>query len=228
MTTLTVTKSGSGTGRVRSLLGGIDCGNACNSQSANYGRTAQVILVATPSAGSHFTGWSGDGSNVNVPGQDSVCRLVGMSRDRTVGLGFNSGTWALPDLVVQSLRFVPDRLRVEFKVRNIGGLPSNAGRVHVRIEQMRIVSIGNRPRALRLESFTQEQEVATLLPGKATRLMAQSFTLAPQLDNWPLADDSSLQARVFVTADSGNTSTESSETNNVAFLLGVRRNGVYA
>jgi alpha-tubulin suppressor-like RCC1 family protein len=54
--TLTVTKSGSGTGGIASGPAGIDCGAAC---SASFGYGVIVTLTATPASGSIFTGWSG-------------------------------------------------------------------------------------------------------------------------------------------------------------------------
>jgi hypothetical protein len=62
--TLSVTKTGSGSGRVTSNPGGIDCGSDC-SQSYNDG--TPVTLTATPAAGSTFTGWSGDGCSGTAP-----------------------------------------------------------------------------------------------------------------------------------------------------------------
>jgi uncharacterized delta-60 repeat protein len=55
--TLTVSKSGSGTGTVTSAPAGIDCGVDC---STTYQDGAVVALTATPDAGSFFAGWSGD------------------------------------------------------------------------------------------------------------------------------------------------------------------------
>jgi M6 family metalloprotease-like protein len=56
--TLSVTKSGSGEGKVASSPAGIDCGNDCSEQ---YVQGTQVTLMATPIQGSAFTGWSGGG-----------------------------------------------------------------------------------------------------------------------------------------------------------------------
>jgi hypothetical protein len=53
---LTVTKSGTGTGTVTSLPAGINCDSYC---SDTYVQGLPVTLTATPSAGSLFTGWSG-------------------------------------------------------------------------------------------------------------------------------------------------------------------------
>jgi hypothetical protein len=54
--TLTVSKSGTGSGTVRSSVAGISCGSAC-AHSYLYGTS--VSLTATPSTGSTFVGWSG-------------------------------------------------------------------------------------------------------------------------------------------------------------------------
>ncbi len=57
-TTLTVSKSGTGSGTVSSSPSGISCGATC-SESATTGTT--VTLTATPASGSTFGGWSGGG-----------------------------------------------------------------------------------------------------------------------------------------------------------------------
>jgi alpha-tubulin suppressor-like RCC1 family protein len=54
--TLTVTRDGRGAGSVSSSPAGIDCGSTC---TASFGDGAQVVLTATPAAGSTFSGWSG-------------------------------------------------------------------------------------------------------------------------------------------------------------------------
>jgi hypothetical protein len=53
---LTVTKDGTGTGRVTSAPAGIDCGATCSAEFANG---SVVSLTPTPDAGSLFDGWSG-------------------------------------------------------------------------------------------------------------------------------------------------------------------------
>ena len=53
---LTVSKSGNGSGTVTSCPAGIDCGSTC---SAWFASGSSVTLTATPAAGSTFTGWSG-------------------------------------------------------------------------------------------------------------------------------------------------------------------------
>jgi hypothetical protein len=56
--TLTVSKTGSGSGTVTSNPGGINCGSTC---AASFTAGTSVTLTATASAGSTFTGWSGGG-----------------------------------------------------------------------------------------------------------------------------------------------------------------------
>jgi M6 family metalloprotease-like protein len=62
--TLTVTKSGTGKGKVASSPAGIDCGSDCGEK---YVQGTQVTLTATPTLGSIFTGWSGGGCSGTDP-----------------------------------------------------------------------------------------------------------------------------------------------------------------
>lgn len=56
--TLSITANpGTGSGSVTSNPAGIDCGNSC---SHDFDEGAQVILTATPAAGSEFVAWGGD------------------------------------------------------------------------------------------------------------------------------------------------------------------------
>jgi hypothetical protein len=55
--TLTIVKSGTGSGTVTSNPTGINCGSACTYQFASG---SSVTLTATPDASSVFSGWSGD------------------------------------------------------------------------------------------------------------------------------------------------------------------------
>jgi hypothetical protein len=54
--TLTVAKSGTGSGTVTSNPAGISCGGTC---SASYASGTSVTLTETPASGSTFAGWSG-------------------------------------------------------------------------------------------------------------------------------------------------------------------------
>jgi hypothetical protein len=56
--TLSVSKSGTGSGTVTSSSGGINCGTVC---SAAYSAGAVTTLTAAPASGTTFTGWSGGG-----------------------------------------------------------------------------------------------------------------------------------------------------------------------
>lgn len=78
--TLTITKSGSGTGSVASSPTGIDCGPAC---SFSFEEGAEVTLNAIPSANSVFAGWSGGGCF----GTGS-CQVT-MTADTTITASFN-------------------------------------------------------------------------------------------------------------------------------------------
>jgi len=80
--TLTVTKSGSGTGTITSSPAGIDCGSVC-SFSFNVGST--VTLTATPDLGSDFVQWSGDAT-----GTDITVDVV-MDSNKTVNAEFWAG-----------------------------------------------------------------------------------------------------------------------------------------
>jgi hypothetical protein len=55
--TLTVNKTGNGSGTVTSNPSGINCGSICSSK---YADGTEVQLTATADSGSTFTGWSGD------------------------------------------------------------------------------------------------------------------------------------------------------------------------
>jgi hypothetical protein len=61
--TLTVTKSGNGSGTVTSSSGGVDCGSTCGPVAFDKG--ASVTLTAHPASGSSFVGWSGGGCSGN-------------------------------------------------------------------------------------------------------------------------------------------------------------------
>lgn len=70
---LSINKSGTGQGTVKSNDSSIDCGATC---SASYNYNDVVALTASPSAGSVFAGWSGDADcsdgNVTMNG-DKIC-----------------------------------------------------------------------------------------------------------------------------------------------------------
>jgi len=85
--TLTVTKSGAGSGTVTSSPTGIDCGGTC-SQAFDTGTT--ITLAATAAAGSTFSGWSGGGC-----AGTGDCHVT-LGADTTVNATFVSGTFSPP------------------------------------------------------------------------------------------------------------------------------------
>jgi uncharacterized delta-60 repeat protein len=77
--TLTVAKTGSGSGSVTSSPSGIDCGSTCSAPFA----AIPVTLTATAAGGSSFTGWSGDCSGTGS------CTLT-MSADQAATASFET------------------------------------------------------------------------------------------------------------------------------------------
>lgn len=77
--TLTVSKTGDGSGTIMSSPVGINCGADCTEK---YNRGATVALTATPDTGSSFDGWSGGGCSGT-----GVCNLSLIS-DVTVAAKF--------------------------------------------------------------------------------------------------------------------------------------------
>jgi len=78
--TLTVSKTGAGSGLVTSTPSGLDCGSTCQ---ATYTPGTNVTLTATPSPGSQFAGWSGGGCS----GTNRLCTTT-ISIDTTVTADF--------------------------------------------------------------------------------------------------------------------------------------------
>jgi uncharacterized protein (DUF2141 family) len=85
--TLTVNKSGTGSGTVNSSPPGIDCGSDC---SEAYTSGTLVTLTATPATGSTFSGWS---ANCTVTGT-YTCQVT-MDTARTVTATFTLNTYTL-------------------------------------------------------------------------------------------------------------------------------------
>jgi len=84
--TLTVTRTGTGSGTVFSNPGGIDCGIDC---SEGYAEGTMVTLNAAPDLGYRFKGWAGDGCAGTGP-----C-VLSMDQDRIVAAEFTSFPWPL-------------------------------------------------------------------------------------------------------------------------------------
>src|SRR3990170_664532 len=77
--TLTVSKSGTGTGIVTSNPTGINCGSDCTEA---YDINTQVTLIASPNSGSSFSGWSGHA--------DCADGLVTMDASKTCTANFTT------------------------------------------------------------------------------------------------------------------------------------------
>jgi hypothetical protein len=103
--TLSVTRTGSGSGAVTSTPAGIDCGGEC---SASYAANTVVTLAATPAAGSTFAGWIGACSGTGP------CTVT-MDASRSVNAAFElspptSGGDGVPPSIAR-LRLVPTVFR---------------------------------------------------------------------------------------------------------------------
>ncbi len=84
--TLTVSKSGTGTGTIASNDGGISCGSDC---TEDYTADTDVTLTATPAAGSTFAGWSGDATGTTNP------RTVTMNDNKNITATFTAILYTL-------------------------------------------------------------------------------------------------------------------------------------
>lgn len=222
MRTLRVNTAGNGHGAVRSLAGGIDSGVDSAGQSHDYPRTTQVDLLATPAPDSFFAGWSGDGSNITLPGHDSLARHTNMWEDRTITATFNLGAWVKADLVVQQLKFVAGSCRIEFVVKNIGALRAGASKVHLKLQQVR--DGGRRPIALAGGIEELDLDVPALLPGQ-WKSFSHGYAVVPPPPAAPT--DPTRLISVLVVADAGGSVAETSESNNRATISGSLVGGCY-
>ena len=103
--TLSVTRTGSGSGTLTSSPAGINCGGEC---SASYPANSVVTLAATPAPGSTFAGWTGACSGAGP------CTVT-MDASRSVNAAFElgpptGGGDALPPSISR-LRLVPAAFR---------------------------------------------------------------------------------------------------------------------
>ncbi len=79
--TLTINKSGSGSGSVTSSPAGIDCGTVC---STTFAQGENVSLAAAPDTGSVFSAWGGD-----CAGSDATTSIT-MNDDKTCTASFDT------------------------------------------------------------------------------------------------------------------------------------------
>jgi len=90
--TLTVNRTGTGSGTVTSSPSGINCGTDC---TETYHQGTSVTLTATPATGSVFSGWSGDCTGTNTSA------TVTMDADRTCTATFDTAPPVQYTLTVQ-------------------------------------------------------------------------------------------------------------------------------
>jgi len=84
--TLSVSKSGGGTGTIGSVPNGINCGTGCNSQTATFAGNSSVQLSASAASGSTFAGWGGDCASAGT----STIAQVTLSGNKTCTATFQS------------------------------------------------------------------------------------------------------------------------------------------
>ncbi len=96
--TLTVVKTGQGSGRVESGAQGIDCGTTC---SGSYSHGAEVTLTATAESGSRFAGWSGGGCS----GTENC--VITLDRAVTVTAQFEPATYTVTATAGPNGRIAP-------------------------------------------------------------------------------------------------------------------------
>jgi hypothetical protein len=88
---VTITKSGTGYGRITGSPSGIDCGSVCSSA---YNQGTVVTLTATPENGCIFTGWSGGGCSGTGP-----C-ITTLNADITIAATFLAAQTGTPKITV--------------------------------------------------------------------------------------------------------------------------------
>ncbi len=101
--TLTISKSGTGSGTISSSPAGIECGVVCN---ASFDEQEMVTLTETPAAQSEFTGWSGCAIAAG-----NTCQ-VESSEDRRV-----TATFALEEIPVPPVVTLPNSKIIAATVR---------------------------------------------------------------------------------------------------------------
>ncbi len=79
---VTVSRKGTGLGKVGSSPGGVLCLSNCSSTSAKFKELTNVTLTATPSKHFTFSGWSGDCTGTGT------CSLPSLSADKSVEAEF--------------------------------------------------------------------------------------------------------------------------------------------
>jgi Divergent InlB B-repeat domain len=112
--TLSVAKSGSGSGVVTSSPAGIHCGSAC---SAQVDAGTVVTLTATPAAGSSFAGWGGACSGTGA------CKVT-MDADHDVSASFKASP---PNTRISKAKIDQADNSATFDFKRLGGLKAASG-----------------------------------------------------------------------------------------------------
>ncbi len=128
--TLQVFKSGNGAGSISSDPIGISCASACVEDSEDFVSGVSITLIATPTDGSEFTGWSGDCSG------NSNC-VIQMDGNKSVTAIFNQIISSPPPpppassakIIINEILFNPagsDTGKEFVELYNAGGLDSDS------------------------------------------------------------------------------------------------------
>jgi photosystem II stability/assembly factor-like uncharacterized protein len=135
---LTVSRSGSGSGRVVSQPAGIDCGAAC---TATFAAETVVTLAALPDAGSTFAGWTGDCTNGQVT--LSAARSCGATfiPQAAPGLGFYTVT-PCRMLDTRSTGPLVSGVRKSIQLAGICGIPATAISLSVNVTTVGATGLG--------------------------------------------------------------------------------------
>jgi hypothetical protein len=97
--TLTLEKSGPGTGAVTSQDGGINCDGICTDDTADYTHNSIVKLTSIPAPGFTFSRWEGCNS---VSPDNTECTIT-MDSDKTITAAFTSANPDIHTVTVNSL-----------------------------------------------------------------------------------------------------------------------------
>ena len=122
---LSVTKAGTGSGTVVSVPAGISCGSICTAHMDK----GNVTLIATPGAGSAFTGWSGQDCSgvttcrVSIHGSTSVTATFERQSDLpTLTLQKSGNGWVVANGVTYA-----DNAEINYSKYTIVMLSAEAG-----------------------------------------------------------------------------------------------------
>ncbi len=124
--TLSLTKSGTGAGSVKSKPKGISCGNTCTSADASLYKETSVVLTAKAAAtqGSNLEAWEGCDSSTNT-GLEGTC-TVKMTEARNVVAKFGGAKKAVVNPQVLTLSKVDNGFETGYGTVKATGLACEA------------------------------------------------------------------------------------------------------